>query len=119
MAIKDGDKLPATMVTPSINNHYAPTDGVVIGVRTIGKVAFHGANPVAQRSGSAQAAVASSTNATLVDVPTASYTATEQTAIQNCINAINAMKVVVDAEKTLLNEIRAALVEKGLIKGSA
>ena len=58
--------------------------GYTVGRTTATKVAFHGATPVGQRAGAAQA-------------------------------------VATDAATTqaLCNELRAALVEKGLIKGSA
>ncbi len=57
------------------------------------KLGFHGAAPVAQRTGAAQAAV---------NNVGATYSQAE-------VNAIVA----------LVNELRAALVQKGLIKGSA
>jgi len=74
-------------------------DGWGIGKTTADKVGFHGATPTAQRSGSAQAAVAAT--AATAETP---YGYTEAQA-----NAIIA----------LLNEIRATLVAKGLMKGSA
>lgn len=58
--------------------------GYTVGRTTATKVAFHGATPVGQRAGAAQAV------------------------------ATDAASVIV-----LANELRAALVEKGLIKGSA
>lgn len=73
--------------------------GVKIGTSISEKLAFHNSTPVVQRSGSAQAAVAT-TGAT----NTAPYGYT--TAAQ------------ADAIVTLVNELRASLVEKGLIKGS-
>ena len=74
--------------------------GNKLGTATTQKLAFHNSAPVAQRSGVAQAAVATTgaTNSTPYGYTTAAQA-----------NAI----------VTLLNEIRAALVEKGLIKGSA
>lgn len=74
------------------------TTGTKLGTAAAQKLAFHGATPVIQRAGAAQAAVSTAT-ATL-----ASYGFAEEQA-----NAIVA----------LVNEIRAALVEKGLIKGSS
>lgn len=74
------------------------TDGTVVGQTAAALVAFHGATPVAQASGSAQAAVVTTT-------PTTSaygYTLAQATAVL-----------------TLLNEIRSVLVAKGLMKGSA
>ena len=118
MAIKDGDKLPQVNGDSILAIDSNQSNGLLYGATTIQKVGFHGVTPAIQRTSSSQAAISASTNATLSDVPTATYTSVEQTAIQNCINAINAMKTVVDAEKVLVNELRAALVEKGLIKGS-
>lgn len=74
--------------------------GTKIGTATGQKLAFHNATPVVQRSGAAQAAVAT-TGAT--NVAPFGYTTAAQA----------------DAIVTLVNELRAALVAKGLIKGSA
>lgn len=68
-------------------------------------LAFHGATPVAQRAGAAQAAVSS----TVIAAASASYTKAEVDAIITRANALT----------TLVNELRAALVEKGIIKGAA
>lgn len=73
--------------------------GYTVGRTPTTKVAFHGADPVARRAGASQAAVA-----TTAATSTTPFGYTEAQA-----NAIIA----------LLNEIRAALVEKGIIKGSA
>lgn len=75
-------------------------DGQCLGQSTTDPVAFHNATPVVQRSGAAQAAVATTgaTNSTPYGFTTAAQA---------------------DAIVTLLNEIRAALVAKGLIKGAA
>jgi len=72
-------------------------DGNVYGQTPTDKIAFYGNTPIAQRSGAAQAAVAGTAGAT--------YTATEQGIINNLV--------------TLANELRAAKVALGLIKGSA
>lgn len=61
------------------------------------KVSFHGVAPAAQRAGAAQAAVVGTADAT--------YSANEQQLINDLV--------------ALTNELRAALVEKGLIKGTA
>jgi uncharacterized protein YkwD len=76
------------------------SDGTHIGQATTEKIALHGATPVVQRSGSAQAAVATtgSTNSSPYGYTTAAQA---------------------DGIVTLVNEIRAALVEKGIIKGAA
>jgi len=75
------------------------TDGILVGELPAEKVGFHGAPPTARRAGAAQAAVA-----TTAATSTTPFGYSEAQA-----NAIIA----------LLNEIRAALVEKGIIKGEA
>jgi hypothetical protein len=74
------------------------SDGVVLGQSETDLVAFHGAAPVDQRSGAAQAAVATTAATT---------------------SAYGYAQAQADAIVTLLNEIRATLVEKGLMKGAA
>jgi hypothetical protein len=110
-------------------------------------LAFHGAPPVAQRSGAAQTALTDSTggstaNATLsaVTAPSAltdssggsastTLASISDTATKNAVAslaarqaedraAIVALTDAVAKEAKLINELRAALVEKGLIKGS-
>jgi hypothetical protein len=73
--------------------------GTKIGTSVAHKLGFHNATPVAQRSGAAQAAVAA-------------------TAATNS-SPYGYAQSQADAIVTLLNEIRACLVEKGLMKGSA
>lgn len=68
------------------------------------KVGFHGAAPTVQRAGAAQAAVTYASQS-ISDPPT-----------QAEVQAINDGLV---AAITLLNEPRAAAVEKGLVKGGA
>lgn len=77
---------------------------ITVGASASAKVGFHGAAPTGQRAGAAQAAV-SYTSQTISNPPT-------QTEVQ----ALNDGLV---AAVTLLNELRAALVEKGIIKGAA
>lgn len=72
--------------------------GYQIGKSVSSTVGFHGAVPSDQRSGSAQVAVS----------PTTSVSGS-----QGLASAVR-----VDASISLLNEIRAVLVEKGLMKGS-
>lgn len=74
--------------------------GTKFGTATTQKMAFHGSTPIAQRSGSAQAAV-STTAATNVDP--FGY----------------ATQAQADAIITLVNELRAWAVAIGFIKGSA
>ena len=75
------------------------TTGSKIGTATAQKLAFHNATPVIQRAGAAQAAV-DATGAT--DSSPFGYSEAQANAIV-----------------TLVNELRAALVEKGIIKGAA
>lgn len=96
-------------VSPA-NNYIGLTDGhhftfgtatgSIIATTTLQKFAFHGATPVIQRAGAAQALVVT-TAAT--NVTPFGYTTAAQA----------------DAIVTLVNELRTALVEKGLIKGAA
>ena len=79
---------------------FGTTTGTKIGTATSQKIGFHNATPVVQRVGAAQAAVGT--------------TAATQTTPFGYTTAAQA-----DAIVTLVNEIRAALVEKGLIKGAA
>jgi N-acetyl-anhydromuramyl-L-alanine amidase AmpD len=98
MAIKDGDKKPQTSVEVNVHTVAVTPDGTVFGNNKADKIAFHGAAPVGQRSGVAQFSV-------ITTAPTSAspygYSQAQATAII-----------------TLLNEIRAALVEKGIIQGS-
>jgi len=74
-------------------------DGWSFGKSTTDKIAFHGSTPSTQRSGSAQAAVA-----TTAATNTSPYGFSQTQA---------------DGIIALLNEIRATLVAKGLMKGAA
>lgn len=78
--------------------HNSP-DGEVVGLTAATPVSFHGATPVVQRTGAAQAAVATTgaTNSTPYGYTTAAQA---------------------DALVTLVNELRAALVAKGIIAGA-
>jgi len=75
-------------------------DGVSVGGATTDLVSFYGVTPIAQRSGSAQTAV--TTTAATTSTPFGFSTATQANAIV-----------------TLVNELRAALVAIGVIKGAA
>ena len=74
---------------------------ITVGASASAKVGFHGATPTAQRAGAAQAAVTYASQ-TISDPPT-----------QAQVQAVNDGLV---AAVTLLNELRAAVVEKGIIK---
>jgi hypothetical protein len=77
---------------------------ITVGAGTSAKVGFHGATPTPQRAGAAQAAV-TYVSQTISDPPTRAE-----------VQALNDGLV---AAITLLNELRAAAVEKGLVKGGA
>lgn len=80
-------------------------DGVTLGEGTADKAGFHGA-AVVQRAGAAQAAVSA------VAVEGAAGANPTQAEYATAVAQINALT-------TLTNELRAALVEKGVIKGAA
>jgi hypothetical protein len=91
------------------------TAGYKIGTTATQLVGFHGATPVAQRAGAAQGAVTAtvSTNiAAFTDPPSAAEMALLRT-------FVNALKTDAAAIIVLVNELRAAQVAKGLIKGAA
>ena len=75
---------------------------ITVGANASTKVGFHGATPTAQRAGAAQAA-GTYVSQTISDPPTRAE-----------VQALNDGLV---AAITLLNELRAAAVEKGIIKG--
>ena len=78
-------------------------------------ISFHGATPVAQRAGAAQDAVTATVGANIAaftDPPSAGEMTT-LVSFANALKADNARLIV------LTNELRAALVAKGLIKGAA
>ncbi|MHB8520723.1 MAG: hypothetical protein ACYDH9_08185 [Limisphaerales bacterium] len=77
-------------------------------------VGFHGATPAAQRAGAVQTALTDSTGG--VASVTETLVAVGVTNTGDVSAAINANFATV---AVLLNELRAALVEKGLIKGAA
>lgn len=87
------------MTITDVNVVLSATTGTQIGTAVGQKVAFHGSAPVAQRAGAAQATVA--------------VTQTQTTAWGFATSA------QLTGFVALVNELQAALVEKGLIKGSA
>lgn len=90
---------PSITSTSNLTQDNVPqSDGHQVGSSASALVGFWGATPAAQRSGAAQAAVVT-TPAAL-----ASYGYTQAQA---------------DAIVVLLNEIRASLVQAGIMKGSA
>ncbi|MCZ7636092.1 MAG: hypothetical protein M5U12_08695 [Verrucomicrobia bacterium] len=77
---------------------------ITVGAATSAEVGFHGATPTTQRVGVAQATVTYASQ-TISDPPTRAE-----------VQALNDGLLAVI---TLLNELRATAVEKGLIKGAA
>ena len=82
------------------NIQLGKTTGTKFGKATDEKLSFHNSTPVIQRASADQTAVAT--------------TAPTQTTPWGYSSSAQALAII-----TLVNEIRAALVEKGLIKGSA
>ncbi len=89
---------PNQTVTSNVVNENVPSDGHQSGSAT-SLIGVYGATPVAQRSGAAGAAVATTTATTTT--PAGFTTLTQANAVV-----------------TLVNEIRAALVAYGIMKGS-
>ena len=87
----------------TIRQDPAQSGGVQIQTTASEKLAFHGVAPVVLRANAAQVAV--STNALTVST---NYVQADVTAIATRASALT----------TLVNELRAALVEKGLILGT-
>lgn len=85
--------------TSNVNQTPESSDGFKVGDSASSKIGFYGATPVAQRASANQAAVT-----TTAATSTTPFGYTQAQA---------------DAIVTLLNEIRATLVEIGLMKGSA
>ena len=79
------------------NFQFGLTNGTIFGTSTQQKFGFHNSTPTVQRQGAAQAAVVGTADGT--------YSGNEQNLINDLV--------------TLANELRAAIVEKGLIKGAA
>lgn len=77
-------------------------DGMNMGLTASEKVAFHGSTPVIQRVGAAGAAVATTGSIAATSASAHGYTTSAQA----------------DAIVTLVNEIRATLVAKGIMAGA-
>lgn len=98
------------------------TSGLKIGKAAGQKLAFHGSAPVAQRSGSAQAVVTPTigvavvTTASTQSSPFGFVTQAQGDAL---VSRVNQLLVDSAAQTVLINELRAALVEKGLVKGGS
>lgn len=73
-------------------------DGAMVGQSSTDKVGFYGTTPVVQPASASQAATAATTTTTATTT---------------------ALQTDLDAVRVLVNQLRAELVELGLIKGSA
>jgi hypothetical protein len=93
-------------------------DGIYLGDSN-DKVGFHGTAPSLQRAGAAQAAIGAATYAAPNNGTPDSGDATTDTVIGSIRTQLIALAADVATHKTLVNELRAALVAKGLIKGAA
>lgn len=92
------------MPSKSILANTPQSDGLIVGESTAATLGFHGTAATAQRASAAQALVA-----TTALTANAAYVQAEMTAV-----TVRAAALTV-----LVNELQAALVAKGLIKGSA
>ena len=98
-------------------------DGTTLGYNSSDLVGFYGATPIAQPSATAQSALAA---ATITDGSTGTAAATNGIAALTgtynstlLINAIATMTAQINANSALLAAIRTAMVNLGLMKGSA
>lgn len=97
-------------------------DGVSLGGATTDKVSFYGVTPIVQRSGSAQAVVATTAitaPATTESTTSTPYGYTGSTQANALTKAVSDLVTRVAANTALLNELRAAAIAIGQIKGSA
>ncbi len=118
-----------------------------IGTKSTQKLGFYGATPIARRSGADQAVPAAATSAALTgsltgtldnalaDTPTLTDSPASADALRDDItpnvkpvidknfkelqDEVNKLRAEVVAQRTLLVELRAAMVALGLIKGSS
>ena len=110
-----------------MNTHTIPattpySDSLAIGESATDPVSLHGATPVAQRAGAVQAAVTLTTGAAVIttgSTTTAPYGFVTAAQADGLVARVNSLIADAIATTALLNELQAALVEKGIIKGSA
>ena len=109
--------MPGKKIIKALPNQ---TDGVTLGELTTDKVGFHGAS-VVQRAGAAQAAVTLTTGAALAGTAATNSTpyGFSQAQADGLIARVNTLIADNIALAALVNELRAALVAKGVIKGAA
>lgn len=102
--------IDSTTTSTKVQLSPGSSDGVMLGQSAADLVSFHGATAVAQRAGAAQAATGAAAPAGGTGAAAGGY----DTAANRDL-----MIVLVNETRTLVNEIRATLVEKGLMKGAA
>jgi hypothetical protein len=95
------------------------TSGYKIGTSATQKVGFYGATPVVQRAGAAQAVIGAPTYAAPNASAANSGDATTDTVIASLRTQLIALAADVAANVVLVNELRAAQVAIGTIKGAA
>lgn len=127
-------------VLDGVNLSFGTTTGTKFGTATTQKIGFYGATPVVQPASANQAAAAAQTQDTVTDSTGGSATTTlaaitapaanattsltnDMTAVKNALASIAAQlaKIKTDVAniKTLQGALRSALVDTGIIKGSA
>jgi len=123
------DELKAPKASPTFTGTVTLGDGVNVvvnattgskfGTATTQKIGFHNATPVIQRASASQAVVTATVGAAVVTTASAltSYGYTQAQA-DSLVARVNSLIVDNAAQTVLVNELRAALVEKGIIKGS-
>lgn len=94
----------------------------VLGRSAAAQRAFFGATPIAQPASANQAAVGATVGvavATTGATQTTPYGFTTAAQANDLVARVNELKTLGEANKVLVNEMRANLVALGLIKGSA
>lgn len=104
-----------------VNVVLGTTTGTKFGTAVGQKLAFHGSTPVAQRASANQAVVTTTVGSAVAGTAATNSTpyGYSQAQADAIVANINALRVDLLAMNTLLTELRAAEVEKGLIKGAA
>jgi hypothetical protein len=99
-------------IVDGVNWTFGTTTGTKIGTATSQKIGFYNATPIVQPSGAAQGAITDSTGSSAT---TTLVTVRSDTAAHTASDAQDNDHILY----TLLNAIRTALVNEGLMKGSA
>jgi hypothetical protein len=114
-----------TATTSNETNTPKSDGGYTVGQSATDLIGFYGATPLAQQSGSGQAAV-TITATTALATATISQVATSgkwafasSTVALAYVARIKQMQVDIEAVGVLLNQLRSDIVDLGLIKGSS